>query len=335
MQLQAAEECNDGMGDMNTWVVKDVVANQNTRHFPFLTRATENAECSNLDEHFDAYQASLRFDKWTIHSVHFVVQTTGVTEVVSGTITAPKWRGNSPAVYTFSPLNIGKIFLTIWKKKAKILFASYNKWLSVQYQHCPFIIWISGNPAESHMNWEPTKASFSTVETNVYLPEYDLHDVFGYQIKYAWLISSNSLTFHSAGLLFLLICGANSTYSNSRQPILFLRKINRKTKHFSFFISFLFFSISVSEDSFFLLNNDAPSSFLHRAAVFVIFTPDVILRNTAPDDPRNYDNLDHYYDAKCIKLMIRYVLSVKTVVTIISTEDDLFVCTSLPRVRIH
>ena len=49
-----------------------------------------------------AYKASLRLDQGTVKSVHLVVETTRVAQVVSSAVPSPKGRGNGATVDTFS-----------------------------------------------------------------------------------------------------------------------------------------------------------------------------------------------------------------------------------------
>ena len=52
----------------------------------------------------DIYQSSFRFDKRSILSVHFIVKTTGITEIMAISISPPQWSGSGPAVDTLSTL---------------------------------------------------------------------------------------------------------------------------------------------------------------------------------------------------------------------------------------
>ena len=52
----------------------------------------------------DSYQSSFRFDKRSILSVHFIVKTTGITEIMTISISPPQWSGSGPAVDTLSTL---------------------------------------------------------------------------------------------------------------------------------------------------------------------------------------------------------------------------------------
>lgn len=52
-------------------------------------------------------QSSLRFDERPVLSIHLVVETTGVTEVVTVTITSPQRSGRGSTVYTFTSLRSG------------------------------------------------------------------------------------------------------------------------------------------------------------------------------------------------------------------------------------
>ena len=55
------------------------------------------------------HQSSFRFDKRSILSVHFIVKTTGITEIMAISISPPQWSGSGPAVDTLSAL---------WKEKS-------------------------------------------------------------------------------------------------------------------------------------------------------------------------------------------------------------------------
>ena len=57
---------------------------------------------------FSTYQATFGFDKGTVCSVHFIVKTTGITEIMAISISPPQWSGSGPAVDTLSAL---------WKEK--------------------------------------------------------------------------------------------------------------------------------------------------------------------------------------------------------------------------
>ena len=57
----------------------------------------------------DSYQSSFRFDKRSILSVHFIVKTTGITEIMTISISPPQWSGSGTAVDTLSAL---------WKEKS-------------------------------------------------------------------------------------------------------------------------------------------------------------------------------------------------------------------------
>lgn len=48
------------------------------------------------------HQPSLRFDKWSVDAVHFVVKPTGVTQVVAGTVSPPQGGRHGPTVDTLS-----------------------------------------------------------------------------------------------------------------------------------------------------------------------------------------------------------------------------------------
>ena len=54
------------------------------------------------------HQSSLGLDKRPILSVHFIVKTTGITEIMAISISPPQWSGSGPAVDTLS---------TLWKEK--------------------------------------------------------------------------------------------------------------------------------------------------------------------------------------------------------------------------
>ena len=54
------------------------------------------------------YQATFGFDKGTVCSVHFIVKTTGITEIMAISISPPQWSGSGPAVDTLS---------AFWKEK--------------------------------------------------------------------------------------------------------------------------------------------------------------------------------------------------------------------------
>jgi len=49
-------------------------------------------------------QATFGFDKGTVCSVHFIVKTTGITEIMAISISPPQWSGSGPAVDTLSAL---------------------------------------------------------------------------------------------------------------------------------------------------------------------------------------------------------------------------------------
>ena len=55
------------------------------------------------------HQTSLGLDKRPILSVHFIVKTTGITEIMAISISPPQWSGSGPAVDTLSAL---------WKEKS-------------------------------------------------------------------------------------------------------------------------------------------------------------------------------------------------------------------------
>ena len=50
------------------------------------------------------HQTSLGLDKRPILSVHFIVKTTGITEIMAISISPPQWSGSGPAVDALSPL---------------------------------------------------------------------------------------------------------------------------------------------------------------------------------------------------------------------------------------
>lgn len=75
------------------------------------------------------YQSSFRFYKRSVLSVHFVVETAGVTEIVTVSVSSPQRCRGSATIYTFS---------TLWKrqigkKKRKNLSLSYI----LQYDEIP------------------------------------------------------------------------------------------------------------------------------------------------------------------------------------------------------
>ena len=49
-----------------------------------------------------AHQSSLRLDEWPVGAVHLVVESTGVTEVVTVTVPPPQGGRRRPAVYTLT-----------------------------------------------------------------------------------------------------------------------------------------------------------------------------------------------------------------------------------------
>ena len=57
----------------------------------------------------NTHQTSLGLDKRPILSVHFIVKTTGITEIMAISISPPQWSGSGPAVDTLSAL---------WKEKS-------------------------------------------------------------------------------------------------------------------------------------------------------------------------------------------------------------------------
>ena len=53
-------------------------------------------------------QTSLGFDKRSVLSVHFIVETTSITEIMTVAISPPQRSGRGPAVDTLATLCIGK-----------------------------------------------------------------------------------------------------------------------------------------------------------------------------------------------------------------------------------
>jgi hypothetical protein len=51
------------------------------------------------------YQPSLGFDEGSVYTVHLMVKSTGVTQVVARTIPSPQWGGHRPTVHTLTPLS--------------------------------------------------------------------------------------------------------------------------------------------------------------------------------------------------------------------------------------
>lgn len=52
------------------------------------------------------HQSTFGLDKWSVLAVHFMVQSTGVAQVVAGTVPSPQGGGGGTAVYTFTALCI-------------------------------------------------------------------------------------------------------------------------------------------------------------------------------------------------------------------------------------
>lgn len=50
------------------------------------------------------YQTSLRLDQRPPGAIHLVVKSTGVAQIVAGSITAPEWRGDGSTVDTLTAL---------------------------------------------------------------------------------------------------------------------------------------------------------------------------------------------------------------------------------------
>ena len=48
------------------------------------------------------HQASLRFHEWSIGSIHLIIEATGITEIVTITITSPQWSWGCSTVHTFT-----------------------------------------------------------------------------------------------------------------------------------------------------------------------------------------------------------------------------------------
>lgn len=64
------------------------------------------------------HQPSLRFDKWSVDAVHFVVKPTGVTQVVAGSISPPEGGRHGPTVDALS--SFSKVIEQVWWQKKKI-----------------------------------------------------------------------------------------------------------------------------------------------------------------------------------------------------------------------
>ena len=56
----------------------------------------------------NTHQTSLGFDKRSILSVHFIVETTSITEIMTVAISPPQRSGRGPAVDTLATLCNGK-----------------------------------------------------------------------------------------------------------------------------------------------------------------------------------------------------------------------------------
>lgn len=63
------------------------------------------------------YQSSFWLDQWPILAIHFVIQSTGITQVVASAITSPQWRGGGATVHTFASLYRMIQMGGIWWKK--------------------------------------------------------------------------------------------------------------------------------------------------------------------------------------------------------------------------
>lgn len=69
------------------------------------------------------HQSSLWFDERSVDAVHLVVQTAGVTQVVSSTVPPPQGCRHGPTVHTFSTL--GEVIEEICVEKKSYRSSSY------------------------------------------------------------------------------------------------------------------------------------------------------------------------------------------------------------------
>ena len=64
-----------------------------------------------------SYHSSLWLDKWPVGSIHFVIETAGVAEVVAVAVPAPQRGWGSATVHAFA---------TLWKQTTEIVIFKYE-----------------------------------------------------------------------------------------------------------------------------------------------------------------------------------------------------------------
>lgn len=78
------------------------------------------------------YQSSLWLDQGSVLAVHFVVQATGVAQIVSRSIASPQWRRCGATIHTLASLckNYTKLVDGVRKTKIALIFLTicYNKY---------------------------------------------------------------------------------------------------------------------------------------------------------------------------------------------------------------